>query len=123
MEVRPHVSTAPAARRADEARLDVRQPRLIGPAVGAQGREMATVVVGAIDQDAVHAHLAHVLEGDLLGPHAAYPSAALSPLQIVNLGGAIGAGLLGVVGAERSAVAGKPDLPYASAEPLLLTRT
>jgi hypothetical protein len=32
---------------------------------------MAAVVVGAIDQDASHARLAHLVEGDLLRPHAA----------------------------------------------------
>jgi hypothetical protein len=31
---------------------------------------VAAVVVRAIDQDAAHAHLAHVAEGDLLRPHA-----------------------------------------------------
>jgi hypothetical protein len=37
---------------ADEARLNVGQPHLIRPAIGAERRGMAATVVGAIDQDA-----------------------------------------------------------------------
>jgi hypothetical protein len=31
---------------------------------------VAAMVVGTIDQDATHAHLAHLAEGDFLRPHA-----------------------------------------------------
>jgi hypothetical protein len=31
----------------------------------------------AIDQDAAHAHVAHVAKGDLLGPHAAIKAASV----------------------------------------------
>jgi hypothetical protein len=34
------------------------------------------MIVGAVDQDGAHAHLAHVAEGDLLRPHAAIKAAA-----------------------------------------------
>lgn len=37
---------------------------------------MTAAVVRAIDQDAAHAHLAHLAEGDLLRPHAAIKTAA-----------------------------------------------
>src|SRR5262249_20700975 len=38
-----------------------------------RGEAMAAVIVGAIDQDAAYAHLAHVAEGDLLRPHGSRP--------------------------------------------------
>jgi len=49
-----------AADRAGEALLDVGQPEIIEPVVGADGDRMRASVVGAIDQ---HAALAHLAEG------------------------------------------------------------
>jgi hypothetical protein len=37
---------------------------------------MAATIVGAIDQDDAHAHLAYVTEGDPLGAHAAIKGAS-----------------------------------------------
>jgi hypothetical protein len=37
---------------------------------------MAAMIVGAADQDALHAHLAHIAEGDLLRPHAGIKAAS-----------------------------------------------
>jgi hypothetical protein len=57
---------APPAFLADKPRLDVGQPQIVGPAVGAEGYGMAAMVVGAVDQDAANDHIAHLAEGDLL---------------------------------------------------------
>jgi hypothetical protein len=46
---------------------------------------MATAAVGAIDEDAANAGLAHVAEGDFLGPMARHQSAARSGSQIINI--------------------------------------
>jgi hypothetical protein len=70
VEVRPDLCPALAAGGADKARLDIGKPDLIGPAVCAEGDGMAATILGAIDKDAVHAHIAtHLAEGDLLGSH------------------------------------------------------
>lgn len=45
----PDVGTAAATGPADEARFDVGQPHLVGPAIGAEGDAMTAAVVGAID--------------------------------------------------------------------------
>src|SRR5262249_34364860 len=61
---------APALPNAGAASLHVafRYP-IAGPTViGAERYAMAATVVGAIDQDTAHAHLAHVAKGDLLRP-------------------------------------------------------
>src|SRR6516225_9903950 len=74
VEVRPHVSAALAADPTSEALLDIGQPGIIGPGIAADRDGVATAVVGAIDQQAAHAHFAHFAEGDLylaLG-HAAH---------------------------------------------------
>ena len=73
VEVGPDVCAAPSAGRAGEARLDVRQPYVIWPAIGAKGDGMAATTVDAIDQDAAPAPLAHGAEGDLLRPHGLGP--------------------------------------------------
>ena len=53
-EIRPHVSAALAAHRADETKLNVGQPDVIRPAVTADGDRVAAGVVGAIDDVAAH---------------------------------------------------------------------
>lgn len=63
IEVGSHLGTALAACGADQARLDVRQPCLIRPAIRAQGNVVAAEA--AIDQDAPDAHLAHLGKGNL----------------------------------------------------------
>jgi hypothetical protein len=40
---------------ADEARLDVGQPEIIGPLIGADRDRMAAPVIGAIDQETANA--------------------------------------------------------------------
>jgi hypothetical protein len=40
---------------ADEARLDVGQPEIIGPLIGADRDRMAAAVIGAIDQETANA--------------------------------------------------------------------
>jgi len=45
---RPHLRATLAAGGADEIRLDVRQPDMIGPAVGADGDVEAATMVAAI---------------------------------------------------------------------------
>jgi hypothetical protein len=70
IEIRPDVGPALAARGADEARLDVGQPHVVGPAIGIHRHAVAASVVGAVDEHAMHAHLAsHFAEGDFLGSH------------------------------------------------------
>jgi hypothetical protein len=49
--IRPDVSAAPAARLADEARLDIGQAEVVGPLIAADRDRMAAFVVGAEDQD------------------------------------------------------------------------
>lgn len=65
LEVGPNVSAAGSAALADKPRLNIGQPHLVGPAIGAQHDVMAAM---AIDQDAAHTHLAHLTEGDLDRP-------------------------------------------------------
>jgi hypothetical protein len=63
---RPDIGAALAAGGADELRLDVRQPHMIGPAVGADRDVVAALVVPAIiDQHIADAGRAHVAECDL----------------------------------------------------------
>jgi len=50
IEVRPDVGAEPAASGADEAAVDVRQPHIVQPVVGAKGTGMAAMVVGAVNQ-------------------------------------------------------------------------
>lgn len=67
-EIRPDLSPAPAASGTGKAALDVGQPYRIRPAIGADGDMMAAPVIGAIDQDAAQAHLAHLAERDFDRP-------------------------------------------------------
>ena len=64
--IRPNVGTALPAGGADEARFDIGQPDVIGPAIGINGRRVAATMVGGIDQHVAHASGAHLGEGDLL---------------------------------------------------------
>src|SRR5262245_17386940 len=67
-EIRPDVSASLAAGRTDELVFDVRNAQLIRPAISVVRHRdaMAAAIVGAIDQQAAHAALAHLGEGDLL---------------------------------------------------------
>jgi hypothetical protein len=63
---------------------------------------MAATVVGAIDKDAAHAHIiAHLAEGDLLGPHAAIKATAQVARKLSIHGGRDGGDLLQIVGVEE----------------------
>jgi len=66
IEVRPHVCAALAADPTGEALLDIGQSGIIGPSIAADRDGVATAVVGAIDQQAAHAHFAHLAKRDLL---------------------------------------------------------
>jgi hypothetical protein len=55
VEIRPHLGAAVAASGADELRLQIRQPSVIRPLVAADRRPMATMIIGAIDQQTAHA--------------------------------------------------------------------
>ena len=98
VEVGPDIGAAPAARLAHEPRLEIRQPQVIGPAIGAECNVMAATIVGAIDEDTLHAHLAHLAQCDLYraavrkrvalmadgSKHAAIKSVAGTTRQIIN---------------------------------------
>ena len=62
---RPHFRAALAAGGAGESRLDVGEPHMIRPAVGADLDVVPTAVVAAIDQHIADAGCAHVAECDL----------------------------------------------------------
>src|SRR5258706_10992117 len=66
MPIRPDISASPAARLADELRLQIGQPDVIGPSVAADRRPMAAVIVGAIDQQAANAGGSHLSEANFL---------------------------------------------------------
>jgi hypothetical protein len=72
----PHVGASLAASGTGKARFDIRQPEVIGPAVGADPDAMAAFVVAAIDdQHIVHAGSAQFAECDFLrvGRHGRLP--------------------------------------------------
>jgi len=66
VEVRPHLGATVAAGLAHKPRLEIGQPEIVGPTIPADRQTMAAVVVGAVDQDAAHAALAHLGKGDFL---------------------------------------------------------
>ena len=72
-EIRPDVGATPPALLADKAILDVGEPQIVRPGAGVHRDRVATGAVRAIDQDAAHAHVAHVAEGDLLESHGFGP--------------------------------------------------
>jgi hypothetical protein len=58
--------TSARAVRADKAGLDVGQPDVVSPAIGAETSPVTAAVIRTIDQDAAHAGRAHFSESDLL---------------------------------------------------------
>jgi hypothetical protein len=64
-KVGPHIGTTTAAALTGEPRLEIRQTKIVRPAVVVQGNVMAAM---AIDQHAAQAHLSHLAEGDLHRP-------------------------------------------------------
>jgi hypothetical protein len=60
-------STSLAACCAHEPGLDGK-PDIVRPLIAADRDVVAAVIIGAIDQNTANAHLAHLGEGDLLGP-------------------------------------------------------
>ena len=66
VEIRPHVGAALAAGLAHETMLYVGRAKVIGPLIAADRDRVAAAVVGSIDQEPAHAHVAHVAERDLL---------------------------------------------------------
>jgi hypothetical protein len=68
VKIWPDVGAALAARLADEAIFDVGQPDIVRPLIGADRDVVAALVIRAINQDAANAGLAHLAQGDFLGP-------------------------------------------------------
>jgi hypothetical protein len=64
IEVRLHVGDTLAVHLADEARLDVGQPNVVGPGVVAERDRVAGPVVRAVRQNPAHTALTHVREDD-----------------------------------------------------------
>jgi hypothetical protein len=64
----------------------------------------AAEVVRAIDQDTAHAHVAHMAEDDLLGPHAAIKAALAAPRKLSIPEARKGCELLPIVGVESRRV-------------------
>jgi hypothetical protein len=62
---RPDIGPSLAAGCADEPSLQIGEPDVIRPWVGADREGLAALVIRAIDQDAAHASIAHLSEGDL----------------------------------------------------------
>jgi hypothetical protein len=58
IEIRFHVRAALATGPADRPRLNIGQSNIIGPAHSADGNRMAAAMVGAVHQNAAHAHVA-----------------------------------------------------------------
>lgn len=70
--MRPYIGAPIAAALADETWFQIRKPDAIRPLVNfdrRQGLQMAAFVIGAVDQQAANAGLAHFAQGDLLLPH------------------------------------------------------
>jgi hypothetical protein len=67
IEIGPHVRAALAAALANELRLEIGQPDLAGPRIGAEFLPVRAMMVGAIDDQAANAGSAHGAEGDFLG--------------------------------------------------------
>ena len=67
IEVRPDIGPAIAARLTGKPGLEIREAHGIRPAVPADRRGMAALIVGAIDQQPAYAGCAHFREGDLSG--------------------------------------------------------
>ena len=65
-ELRSDLPSALAALGAEELRLDVRQPHVVGPAVSIDLDVVAATMVAAVDQHVAGAGFAHLAEGDLL---------------------------------------------------------
>ena len=59
IEIRPRVGAPLAAGRADKSRLDIREAEIVGPRIAADRDRVATLEIGALDQQAAHAAAAH----------------------------------------------------------------
>jgi hypothetical protein len=68
---------------ADEARLDIGQPHVIGPAVCAEGNGVAAIVVGAINEDP-RTPMSRMSPKVVFGGAWRYPSGALAGEQIID---------------------------------------
>jgi hypothetical protein len=66
MEIRADIGASLAAGLAGEARFNVGQPNVIWSSVAADGRPVATPIIGTIDQETANAGGSHLCEGDLL---------------------------------------------------------
>jgi hypothetical protein len=66
--------------------VEIRQPHVVRPVVGIHRHAVAATVVGAVDQDATHAHIvAHLAEGDFLGSRCEhyFDSALAGPVSTI----------------------------------------
>jgi hypothetical protein len=67
IETRPDIRANLATNGADEQRLEIGQPDIIGPSFGADRRRVAAMIMRAGDQQPAHAGAAHFAERDFLG--------------------------------------------------------
>jgi hypothetical protein len=66
LPIGPDIRAAPAASFADETRLDIGQPYIIGPSVAADRCVVAATEIRAVNQQAADTGGAHFSEGDFL---------------------------------------------------------
>ena len=64
--MRADVGASLAASRTDELILNIRKPQVASPSIRAHLKRTAAFMVGTADQDAPHAAIAHLSEGDFL---------------------------------------------------------
>jgi hypothetical protein len=68
IEIRPHVGAAMTAGLANELRLDIGQPGIIGPAIATDRNRVTATINSAVHEQPTHAHVAHLGKDDLGGP-------------------------------------------------------
>jgi hypothetical protein len=66
LPIGPHIRAAPAASLAGKPRLEIGQPDVIRPSVGADRCVVAATIIGTVDQETANASGAHFGEGDFL---------------------------------------------------------
>lgn len=63
-KLRPHFRATFAAGGADEVRLDIRQPDMVGPAIRVDLGRVAATIIAAVNQHVADAAATHFAEGD-----------------------------------------------------------
>jgi hypothetical protein len=67
IEISPDFGALKAASRTAEQRLEIGEPNIIRPLIGADRHVVAALIIRAIDQQAANPHRAHFAERDFLG--------------------------------------------------------